>query len=379
MSALPVHNVIPLRPSAFAHGARRAAALLRDSTAAARAGSLTLVSCDEPAIRRVRRGKGFVYVLPNGKRLTTKADRRRIDALAIPPAWRDVWICADPRGHLQCTGYDARGRKQYRYHTRWRQVRDLAKYDDVIHFASKLPRLRRAVEKDLATPSLTKEKVVAAVVRIMERTSIRVGNDRYAEENGSFGLTTLLDRHVRIAGEKVEFRFRGKGGKARRAELRDRKLATVVRSCRDIPGQRLFQYWDERERHHRITSTDVNEYIRNATGHPFSAKEFRTWAATVLATLTLHAAPPCRTESQRRKSLLSAIDEVASHLGNTRTICKKSYVHPGVMDAYLADRLSPLFSACLARARAGRGLHREECAVLALFEALARAPARLAA
>jgi DNA topoisomerase-1 len=258
-------------------------------------------------------------------------------------------------------------------------VRDLAKYDDVIHFASKLPLLRQTIEKDLAVPALTKAKVVAAVLRIMERTSIRVGNDRYTEENGSFGLTTLLDRHVRIAGERVEFRFRGKGGKARRAALRDRKLAKVVKSCRDVPGQRLFQYWDERERRHPITSTDVNEYIRNATGQPFSAKEFRTWAATVLATMTLHAAPPCRTESQRRKSLLAAIDEVASHLGNTRSICKKSYVHPGVMDAYLADRLSPLFSGCLARARAGRGLHREECAVLSLVEALGRAPARLAA
>jgi DNA topoisomerase-1 len=206
----------------------------------------------------------------------------------------------------------------------------------------------------------------------MDRTGIRVGNDRYALENGSFGLTTLLDRHVRIARGVVEFRFRGKGGKSRRAAICDRHLAALVKRCRDVPGDRLFQYIDREDRRHPITSTDVNDYIRAATGGPFTAKEFRTWTATVRATTALHAAPPCTTERERRATLLRAIDEVAEHLGNTRSVCKKSYVHPAVMNAHLAARLAPLFDACLSSARARRGLERKECAVLALFEVLRR-------
>jgi DNA topoisomerase-1 len=358
---------------------REAAVLLRDSAAAARAGSLEYVSCERPCIRRLRRGKGFQYFLPNGRRVTNEAELRRFASLAIPPAWRDVRICTKPNGHLQCTGYDARGRKQYRYHPRWRKVRDEAKYHDILLFAASLPALRRTVERDLASPSLSKSKVLAAVLRIMERTSIRVGNERYAEENGSFGLTTLLDRHVRFGKGVVEFRFKGKGGKVLRAAVRDQRLANVVRRCRDIPGQRLFQYIDANGRRRAITSTDVNAYIQAATGHAFTAKEFRTWAATVHAATVLHRHPPHRTATERRAALLRGIDEVASHLGNTRAICKKCYIHPAVMDAYLEERLAPLFSGCLTRARPRTGLDRAECAVLAFFEELSRAPLRAAA
>jgi DNA topoisomerase-1 len=303
----------------------------------------------------------------------------RIAKMAIPPAWSDVRIAANPRGHLQCTGYDVRGRKQYRYHPRFREVRDLAKYHDIVEFAGVLPKLRRAIERDLAASTLTKNKVIATILRLMDRTALRVGNDRYARDNDSFGLTTLKDSHARIVGPTIAFSFRAKSGKPYRTSIRDRKLAAIVKRCRDIPGQRLFQYVDPEGRYRAVTSTDVNAYIRRVTGRPFTAKVFRTWAATVHATVFLCETLPGRTATARRASLLSAIDKVAAHLGNTRAICRKSYVHPLVIDAYESDRLARAFSRCLADARAVSGFRREECAVLSLLGTLSRSSVRAAA
>lgn len=332
----------------------------------------------EPGYTRVRRGKGFAYLTASGRRLTNDAELQRIAKLAIPPAWTDVWICKSPHGHLQATGFDARGRKQYRYHARWREVRDEAKYHDILHFAERLPLLRKRVARDLASPALTREKVIATVLRIMERTAIRVGNDRYAESNGSYGLTTLLDKHAKISGETIDFRFRGKGGKPYRASIRDRKLAAIVKRCRDIPGQRLFQYEDEDGEYRAITSTDVNDYIRAATGHAFTAKEFRTWTATVSALNLLSGYPECRSQAQGKRLILQAVDEVAKELGNTRAICRKSYVHPTVFESYLAGTLHGLYARCLRSARKYPGLRPDECAVLAFFREFERGLQRLA-
>jgi DNA topoisomerase-1 len=337
------------------------------------------VSSDELAIRRVRRGKRFAYLHAGGRPVKNALALDRIVRMAIPPAWKDVRIAANGRGHLQCTGRDVRGRKQYRYHPRFREVRDLAKYHDIVEFAGELPKLRRAIERDLAASSLTKNKVIATILRIMDRTSLRVGNDRYARDNDSFGLTTLKDSHARIVGPTVAFSFRAKSGKPYRTSIRDRKLAAIVKRCRDIPGQRLFQYADADGRYHAVTSTDVNAYIRRTTGRPFSAKVFRTWSATVQATVYLCETSPGRTATARRAGLLSAIDRVAAHLGNTRAICRKSYVHPLVLDAYESDRLTKAFCRCLADSRAVSGLRREECAVLSLLGTLTRSSLRAAA
>jgi DNA topoisomerase-1 len=357
----------------------KAVSVLRDSQVAARQSGLVYVSADELTIRRRRNGKGFVYVEARGAAIKNEKTLARIRALAIPPAWTDVRIAKSSRGHLQCTGHDVRGRKQYRYHARFREVRDLAKYHDILDFAAELPKLRRAIERDIGSPTLTKDKVVATILRIMDRTALRVGNDRYARENDSFGLTTLKDRHAEIKGPTVAFSFRGKGGKDYRAAIRDRKLASIVKRCRDIPGQRLFQYLDARGRHRPVTSTDVNAYIKVAMGRAFTAKEFRTWSATVHATVLLNESIAPRTATERKRSLLAAIDRVAEHLGNTRAICRKSYVHPLVIDAFETDRLTKAFSRSLAGARAASGLRREECAVLALLGTLARASSMRAA
>lgn len=357
----------------------KAVRVLHDSQVAARQGGLVHVAAEELTLRRRRKGKEFTYVDARGRAVKDEKTLARIRALAIPPAWTDVRITNNPRGHLQCTGYDVRGRKQYRYHARFREVRDLAKYHDIVDFATELPKLRRAIERDLASPALTKDKVVATILRIMDRTALRVGNDRYAKENDSFGLTTLKDRHAQIKGPTVAFSFRGKSGKDYRAAIRDRKLASIVKRCRDIPGQRLFQYLDGRGRHRPVTSTDVNAYIKAAMGRSFTAKEFRTWSATVHATVLLHECVTPRTATERKRSLLAAIDRVAEHLGNTRAICRKSYVHPLVIDAYETDRLTKAFSRSLAAARPAADLRREECAVLALLGTLARASSMRAA
>jgi DNA topoisomerase-1 len=344
---------------------------LKDTQGAARRAELSYVSCAGRGIHRVRRGKGFRYVHADGSPVTGRAVLERIGSLAIPPAWTDVWICPHASGHLQATGRDARGRKQYRYHPRWRVVRDEAKYLDMLAFARALPRLRRRVSRDLASSRLTRDKVVAAVIRIMERTAVRVGNDSYAEANGSYGLTTLEDRHARISGPRLELRFRGKSKQPQHARLDDARLARIVKRCRDLPGQRLFQYRSEDGRLRTISSSDVNRYLKAATGGDFTSKTFRTWAATVFATTLLTREPPPESERASKKTVSRVIEQVAAQLGNTPAVCRKSYVHPAVVTAFSAGAL-PARTAKTPR----RALGKDESLVLSLLER--RAPGRAA-
>jgi len=287
-----------------------------------------------PGIRRVRSGKRFRYVLPDGKPAGAR-DLARIRSLVIPPAWTAVWICRSPRGHLQATGRDARGRKQYRYHPKWREVRDETKYGRLTAFGRALPEIRRRLARDLRRPGLSREKVLAAVVKLMEMTFIRVGNEEYARQNRSFGLTTMRDGHVRVHGSKVRFMFRGKSGIEHSLELDDRGLAKIVKQCRDLPGQQLFQYRDESGAIVDVGSGDVNAYLKDVTGTDFTSKDFRTWAGTVLAAKVLCACERCTSDRKARKVIANAIDEVAARLGNTRAVCRKCYVHPAVIEAYL--------------------------------------------
>lgn len=305
--------------------------MLRD---AAEAG-LRHVCDDEPGIKRIRSGRGFRYVKSSGRPVRDGATLDRIKALAIPPAWQDVWICLDARGHLQATGRDARGRKQYRYHPRWREVRDETKYNRMLVFADALPAIRRTTAEHIALPGLPRRKVLAAVVQLLEKTLIRVGNDEYAKKNGSFGLTTMRDRHAKIAGSKVRFEFRGKSGVRHSVEIADRTLAKIVRECRDIPGYELFQYVDDDGERQTIDSGDVNDYLKEITGEEFTAKDFRTWAGTVLAAMALREFEKFDSEAQAKKNVVRAIERVAAQLGNTPTVCRKCYVHPEVIDSYL--------------------------------------------
>jgi DNA topoisomerase I len=318
--------------------ARRPVDSLEGARTASRA-SLRYVSCSDSGIRRVKRGKGFVYFLPNGRRVTDARELDRIRKLALPPAWRDVWICTHRNGHLQATGFDARGRKQYRYDTRWRAARDETKYHELLDFAAKLPRLRQRLNQHIAAPGLTREKVLATVVSLMAQTGVRVGNDRYTAENGSFGLTTLLDRHAKIASAKVELVFRGKGGKPYRATVRDPRLARIVRRCRDVPGQRLFQYVAANGAYQFIGSGDVNQYLSRIFGQRFTAKTFRTWIASVITLQELRAIAAAESRTSRKRQLNVALGNVAEHLGNTVAICRKSYVHPVLMQSFLDGQL----------------------------------------
>ena len=354
--------------------------------ASARAAGLRHVDDTRPGIRRrstgrsVRQGKRFaqqfVYLDARGRRLHDPAAEERIRKLAIPPAWTDVWICPDPNGHLQATGRDARGRKQYRYHPRWREVRDDTKYSRMIAFGQALPHLRRRIAADLRLPGLPRRKVVATVARLLETTFIRVGNEEYARSNKSFGLTTLKDRHVDFGRAEVRFHFRGKSGVVHDVSVRDRAVARIVRRCRDLPGQELFQYVDQDGRPATIDSADVNDYIREATGHDFTAKDFRTWAGTVLAARALqevdavaellprrgHRAGPRRPTA---RDVRRAIERVAARLGNTPAVCRKCYVHPDVIAAYLDGTLAASLKPTLERRS---GLRPEEAAVLALLQ-----------
>jgi DNA topoisomerase I len=343
-------------------------------THVAKQAGLRYVNCSEPGIRRVKRGKGFVYRLPNGKRLTSFAELERIRKLALPPAWRDVWICTSERGHLLATGIDARGRKQYRYHPRWRAVRDEAKYNDLLAFGERLPQLRRQLARDLALPGLSRDKVLATVVSVMERTAARVGNDRYAADNGSFGLTTLLDRHAAITAGHVSFSFKGKGGKPYRAMVADRRLASIVKRCRDIPGQRLFQYVDAEGKYQAISSSDVNAYLKRVTGIDVTAKTFRTWTATLLAARELAALTPASSPTAIKRQVNTVLGVVAHELGNTPAICRKSYVDPRIIEAYVGDRLK----GCAGKSTRRAGLSAEECRLLTILEASAGAQRRAA-
>lgn len=347
-------------------------------TEIAEAAGLVYMSDEEPGIRRRRRGKGFGYVMPDGKTCRDKAIIARIRSLAIPPAWENVWICRRANGHLQATGRDARGRKQYIYHPDFRDAREANKFARILAFARCLPLIREQVSRDMARRGLPREKVVATVVHLLESTLIRIGNPDYARENKSYGLTTLRDPHVKINGSELRFRFTGKCGKVWRLSIRDRRVAKVVKACQDLPGQKLFQYLDEDGAQRDVTSSDVNAYLREITGEDVTAKDFRTWAGTVLAALALEEFGEVDSKTLARANIRTAIQHVANRLGNTVSICRKCYIHPAILESYpdgfpitavrqeiekeLLDRLS--------------GLAPEEAAVLAFLEARLRAEDR---
>jgi DNA topoisomerase-1 len=352
---------------------RRLASLLRDSTEAASAARLRYVSDQTPGIQRRRAGSGFTYIDPDGKPIRDADTLARIGALAIPPAWSDVWICPHSNGHIQAVGRDARGRKQYRYHARWREVRDQAKYDHVIRFAKALPAIRKRVDADLSKPGLPREKVLAAVVKIMEKTLIRVGNEEYARSNESYGLTTLQDRHARINGSKVKFEFRGKSGIEHEIDLSDPRLARIVEKCQDLPGEELFQYLDEDGQTRDIGSADVNDYLREISGgEDFTAKDFRTWAGTVLAARALQLVEAVDSNAKRKKNVVRAVEAVAQRLGNTKAVCRKCYIHPAIINAYmdgtLVKHLEARAATELERRSKNRALPPEETAVLKLLQ-----------
>lgn len=306
-----------------------------DALAAAKEAGLRYVTDESPGITRRRVGQGVRYCGPDGKTVNDRETRARIKRLAIPPAWTEVWICPSPNGHIQATGRDVRGRKQYRYHAEWSAVRDGAKFERVIAFGQALPRIRRQVAKDLARRGLDRRKVLAAMVRLLETTLVRIGNEEYAKQNRSFGLSTMRDRHVRIGRGTLHFEFRGKSGKQHDIDLHDPRLAEIVRRTQELPGQDLFQYLDEDGEPQKIGSADVNEYLREIGGEEFSAKDFRTWAGTVLAAVALRELERFETKAQAKKNLVQAVESVAQRLGNTPAVCRKCYIHPVVMESYL--------------------------------------------
>src|SRR3954447_7500747 len=312
---------------------------IADAVAAAGQAGLNHVCDDQPGIRRRRAGKGFTYIGPDGRPVRDPATLQRIRSLAIPPAYRDVWICTDPLGHIQATGRDDRGRKQYRYHPRWREGRDSTKYERMLDFGKALPAIRQRIAADMGKRGLPREKVLATVVHLLENTLIRIGNATYSKENKSFGLTTLQDRHVEVDGGKLRFQFKGKSGKVWNLQVKDRRIARIVKSCQDVPGQHLFQYLDDEGNRHGVTSQDVNDYLREISGKDFSAKDFRTWAGTVLAAIALTEFATFDTKAAAKRNLRSAIERVSSRLGNTPAICRKCYIHPQVLDCYLEGDL----------------------------------------
>ncbi len=308
-----------------------------DSAEAAEEAGLHYVSDDRPGYTRRANNGEFEYLDTEGKTIGDEQRLLRIKRLAIPPAWTDVWICPSPSGHIQATGRDARGRKQYRYHDRWRELRDENKFDRLAAFAKALPNIRRRIAKDLKLPGLPRRKVLATVVRLLERTFIRIGNEEYARENKSFGLTTMQDRHVTVKGDRLRFRFRGKSGRAHEVDMTDRRIAKIVSKCQDLPGQDLFQYIDDGEVRD-AASQDVNDYLREITNENFTAKDFRTWAGTVLAAIALNAQGEFETKKQAKANVKTAVCAVAELLGNTPAICRKCYVHPAIVEAYLSGR-----------------------------------------
>jgi DNA topoisomerase I len=341
-----------------------------DALASARSVGLRYVRDDIPGITREALKNGFRYLDPGGKPLRDETVLARIKALAIPPAWTEVWICPLENGHIQATGRDAKKRKQYRYHARWRAVRDEAKYDRMINFGKALPAIRKQVDAALALPGLPREKVLATVVHLLQTTMMRVGNEEYARTNQSFGLTTLRNRHVRIDGSRVEFQFRGKSGVKHAIRISDRRLASIIRRTRDLPGQDLFQYVDDDGQRRSIGSADVNDYLRTLTGEDYTAKDFRTWSGTVLAAMALQEFEKFDSEAQAKKNIVRAIESVAKKLGNTPTICRKCYVHPAVLEAYLdGATLEALQQRAQAKlANELQALSPEEAAVLAFLE-----------
>ena len=338
---------------------------------AARAG-LRYVTDGVAGISRRRLGKGWAYHAPSGARIRNPAIRKRLDALAIPPAWTDVWICPDPDGHIQATARDARGRKQYRYHPSYREARDRSKFRRMLAFSEALPVLRERVERDLRASDLSRRQLLATVVRLLDRTLIRVGNDEYVRENRSFGLTTLRRRHVRVKGAQLQFSFRGKSGVEHSVAITDPRLARIVQRSRDLPRQEMFQYLDPFGKRQAVSSDDVNDYLREVSGRDITAKDFRTWGGTMLAAVALRAMGPASSRREADRNVIRVIDAVSERLGNTRAVCRKYYVHPALLHAYHLGLTTPLAPA--ARRRRGRrgrsaaALRRDEVVVLQFLQ-----------
>jgi DNA topoisomerase I len=361
-----------LLPGPFRSQLSRTSTLIEQNRRAARDSGLKYVSDEHGGVKRVRNGRGMIYLDATGKRVRDRGTLKRIASLVIPPAWKDVWICRDPRGHIQAVVRDARGRKQYRYHARWREARDRDKYHNLKEFAAALPRIRRTIRRHLRQRGLPRDKVLATVLAVMERTLIRVGNEEYAGTNGSFGLTTFRDRHARINGHKVLFEFRGKSGVRHAIDLHNPELARIIRRCRDLPGLELFQYMDDTGQVCDVGSTDVNDYLRRISGSDFTTKDFRTWSGTVLAACALCELEKFTSQAQAKRNVARAVDVVAQQLGNTRAVCRKSYIHPAVIQAYLDGTLAGV----LKQSRPGRtllaGLRAEENEVLAFLRRRSR-------
>jgi DNA topoisomerase-1 len=340
-----------------------------DPKEAAEIAGLRYVTDARPGIRRKRAGKGFTYARADGSKLTEPDVLRRIKSLAIPPAWTDVWICPFADGHIQATGRDAKGRKQYRYHPRFREVRESTKYEHVVAFADALPTIRAKVREHMSLRGLPREKVLATVVHLLQTTLIRVGNDDYAKQNNSYGLTTLKTRHAAVDGNEVRFRFTGKSGKQWSLRVRDRRIAKIIRACQELPGQELLQYLDEEGKPQDVTSSDVNAYLKEITGNDITAKDFRTWAGTVLAAMALNEVKTFDSAAQAKRNLRTAIENVAARLGNTPTICRKCYVHPDVLTSYLDGKLVLEIKKAVENELRDElsGLQPEEAAVLAML------------
>ena len=344
--------------------------LVVEARQAAKSAGLRYASDEQPGLRRKGVGKGFRYLDPEGKAVKDPKTLKRIRSLAVPPAWTEVWICPFAEGHIQATGRDARGRKQYRYHADFRAVREDGKYEHMLDFAAVLPQIRATVSKHMARHDLSRECVLATIVHLLETTLIRVGNGEYAKQNKSYGLTTLKDPHVKIAGSALRFQFLGKSGKTWRLQVNDRRVARIVRACQEIPGQQLFQYLDADGQRQGVSSSDVNAYLREITGEDITAKDFRTWAGTVLAAVALQEFSEIDSQAKAKKNLKAAIESVATRLGNTVTICRKCYIHPEIINSYLAGDLATNLKDKIDRelSRKLPGLKPEEAAVLALLE-----------
>jgi DNA topoisomerase-1 len=364
------------------HNTGLALAAAQDPHAAARAARLRHVADDIPGIARRRAASGFDYLDPDGRLIGDFPTLSRIKSLVIPPAWTAVWICPFPNGHIQATGRDARGRKQYRYHPRWRETRDETKFDRMLVFSRALPRVRARVDKDLRRRGLPRERVLAAIVRLLEVTLFRIGNSEYSKTNNSFGLTTLRNRHAAVSGDTIRLAFRGKSGVWNESRVSDRRLASIVKSCRDLPGYELFQYLDEEGQRHTVGSAEVNDYLREISGEEITAKDFRTWAGTFLAALALRQLVQ-NTGDARAASLVRAVEQVAGHLGNTVAVCRKCYIHPAIFDGYLDGTLIRTLEERLRRvqSRYAARMSAEEAAVAAFLRLrlkAARLPGRSA-
>lgn len=345
----------------------------QEPEAAAKAAGLRYVTDRIPGIRRVKKGHGFSYVDAKGAIVRDEKALARIRSLAIPPAWTDVWICSSENGHLQATGKDAKHRKQYRYHPQWNHIRNETKFSKMLLFSEKLPQIREQVKKDLQKEGMVRERVLAAIIEIMEQTMIRIGNDEYAEKNNSYGLTTIRNHHVDVKGKKIRFRFKGKSGKLHDVEIEDRRLAEIVRKSQELPGQELFAYETDEGSYIDVTSQDVNQYLKEITGEDITAKDFRTWGGTVQAAVQLAEMGPCQTKKELKSQILRAVEGTAEKLRNTPSICRKYYIHPCVLEAYENGSIFKIKASCENKNRKkGSGLYPEEHFAVELLKQSAR-------